>query len=533
MKIIIKTILVLLIVLALAAPGLALDKKTALLEKFAFQGREYSLAARFSTPRADLILHGPTSLNLSSGMEGENIFLGNKSGRDTLYTFWLNYCDSTVRLAYYDFQRNRSRVLAVSDFSFIALPEIIETGSDLKGLVFLGNRSKNDDIFYYDLEKELLLPLTATPFSEKGFTLRESDGQLEIETSSLWAQYRYRFDPLLLEVSLVEEDRFAIQRLKAPAAAQPADYYNTYIGFGDSITWGKIEGQQRLDLCYLTQMKTILADTGNASYYGLSDSINRGVPGDRSLEGAKRVVQELAVYKGFYFLLMLGVNDIIYLDFSIASSLENLGFIIDTAKAKNMRVIVSTPTPSKDSFSTYAYYWDNLRNLSTGILALAADKNVASIDARTVFMNTNPPDGYKALLENIIPGISNGNHPNAEGHRIIANLFASVLTAFPPLGPGGVTVLNPKESSHKDVQWDPNYESDFSHFVVEFDFEPAPLSHRLTTIDSHFTFSLFPFLPTLYFRLQAVDRGGRASAFTAVFSAQDSSATSARQLRNK
>ena len=103
---------------------------------------------------------------------------------------------------------------------------------------------------------------------------------------------------------------------------------------------------------------------------------------------------------------------------------------------------------------------------------------------------------------------------------LIASLFAPVLVAFPPLPPSGVLVLNPQDHLKKNVQWDMNYESDFSHFAIEFAFEPDPLSQHLTTVNNHFTFTLFPFLPQLYFRLQTVDRGNHASAFSTAFPAQ-------------
>jgi lysophospholipase L1-like esterase len=519
MKISIKKTVFLLIVYAVAAHGLAQDKKTALLEKFEFQGREYALKANFSKPQVDIVLQGPADINLSSGMEGENIFLGSRTGRSNLYTFWINRCDSALRLAYYDLERDSSRLLVMSGFKFIALPEIVENGDALRGLVFLGNRSNNDDLFYYDLEKDRLSQLTATPFSEKGFTLSETDGRLEIGTSSLSAWYRYRLDSERAELTLQETGIFPQPRQRTAAAMTPA-YYNTFIGFGDSITWGKIEGVQNLAACFLTQMEEMLADPDSANYYGACDSINLGVPGNTTLDGAKRVAQNLNLYQGFYFLLMLGVNDIINISFSNDSSLENLAFIIDTAKANGMRVIASTLTPSQDSFSNYDYYWDNLYDLSAGIRSLAEEKGVACIDPLTAFMNTDPPNGYKTLLERIIPGVSNGNHPNPEGHRVIAGLFADALVAFAPLPPSGVTVLNPKDSFKKNVQWDANHESDFSHFAIEFDFEPPPLLQRLTTSENHFTFTLFPFLPKLYFRLQTVDRGGRTSAWSEVFSGQ-------------
>lgn len=532
MKISAKFIVILLLFFATTAHGLSLTKATTLLEEFEFQGQKYSISAYFLTPGAGLTLNGRTAKNLSAGLDGENIHLGTRIGSDNFYVFWLNYRNSTIRLAFYDFQRNRSHVLPLAGFSFIGLPEIIEENGDLQGLVFLGNRAKNDDIFYYEPEKDLLTPLTETPFSEKGFKLLEKNGRKEIETSSLWARYRYRFDPRSRKSVLLEEKHFSARQKKNAAAVNP-EYYNTYIGFGDSITWGEIEGQQHLESCYLTQMQAILADHSFANYYGASAFVNLGVPGNGTLAGAQRVDQDLNSHTGFYFLLMLGVNDVIKSDLSLDSALENLSYIIDAAKARGMRVIASTLTPSKATFSLFSFYWKNLQELSAGILALANEKNVASIDTLKAFMNTNPPDGWKTLLENIIPNISSGNHPNAEGHRLIAGLFADVLVAFPPLPPSDIRVINPQDHFKKNVQWDMNYESDFSHFAIEFAYQPDPLSQRLTTSANHFTFTLFPFLPQLYFRLQTVDRGSHASAFSKVFPAQAINFPQAKQLWNK
>ena len=65
----------------------------------------------------------------------------------------------------------------------------------MRGLVFLGNRDGNDDIFHFGLETRQLTALTRTPFSEKGFTMRAAGAAFEIETRSLWKAFRYRFDP--------------------------------------------------------------------------------------------------------------------------------------------------------------------------------------------------------------------------------------------------------------------------------------------------------------------------------------------------
>jgi lysophospholipase L1-like esterase len=490
--------------------GLPCRERATLLEQFEFQGQKYAVYDRVSRAASGLTLAGRTSIDLSAGMPGENIMLGTRTRSGSFYVFWLNRQQKVIRLAFYDQRRGRSRLLPLTGFSFIGLPEVIEENDGLQGLVFLGNRSHNDDLFYYEPKRGRLTALTDTPFSEKGFTLLEKDGRLEIETRSLWARYRYRFDPWLRESILLEERRPGTGQKRRSAAVTP-DYVNTYIGFGDSVTWGEIEGVQRLDLCYLAQMQTLLADPGYEFYYGASNWVNLGVPGDTTLAGAERVERDLDEHSGLYFLLMLGVNDVIHVDLSVDSSLENLGYIIDAATARGMRVIISTLTPSKAGFSEHQFYWDNLHSLSNGIIALAREKNVPSIDPLTLFLNTNPPDGWRDLLENIIPGLSSGNHPNAAGHRLIASLFAPALVTFPPQPPRNVNVIDPDNTLHRTASWSVNYESDFDHFHVEFGFQPGALDYSLDAPASYCTFNLFPFLPELYFRVRAVDRGGRQS----------------------
>jgi hypothetical protein len=136
-------------------------------------------------------------------------------------------------------------------------------------------------------------------------------------------------------------------------------------------------------------------------------------------------------------------------------------------------------------------------------------------------MNYNPPDGWKSLLERQItvivdgqPVPAKGNHPNAEGQRLIASLFAPALAAFPPLPVQHITILNPLDQLQRNVQWDPGYESDLSHYHIEFGFKPLAFDFSLDNAASHYTFNLFPFLPQVYFRIQAVDRGGNASVFS-------------------
>ncbi len=501
------------------APQLPGRQRSEFLESFAYAGRTYSLDAEFSPGRADLVLsQGRRTVNLSAGMAGENILLGTRAGGANFYVFWLNYRQKTKRLAYYDHNRQRSRLLPLAGFSSFGLPQVLETNGALQSLVFLGNNSDNVDIFHYGLAAGELTPLTRTRFSEKEIVLQETDNGMVIETRSLRARYRYDFDRQTRQSRLLDEERFSpAQKTEKLTAAVTPEYYNTYIGFGDSITAGQIEQVVHPELCYLTVMKEMLALT-----YGPAFPINLGVPANGTLDGAQRVDADLEANSAFYFLLMLGVNDVWNKElFDLSDSLENLSYIMDAALAKHMRVIVSTLTPRKDDKADYQYYWDNLNALSAGILDLAVQKGTASIDTLSAFMNTNPPDGWKDLLERRmtvivdgLPVLSKGNHPNAAGQRLIATLFSPALAAFPPLPAQNITVLNPQDRLQRNVQWDPGYESDLDHYHIEFGFKPQALDYSLDNAASHYTFNLFPFLPQVYFRIQAVDRGGNTSVFS-------------------
>ncbi len=519
-----KAVLFLTLLAVAAALPLFSRDRAVRLEEFKFKGTTYALDAVFRPGQADLSLRGKREKILSAGMSGENLLLGVRHGSGTFYVFWLNYRQKRVQLAYYDQGRQRSFRLPLGSFSAIGLPEIVEKGGRLDALVFLADRDGNDDLFHYEPGSGALSQLTRTPFSEKRFSCALTDGSLEIETSHLRGRNRYRFDRVSGQSTLLSEETVPSRRKQGATTFSP-DYYNTYIGFGDSITEGQIQGVVRPELCFLTQMRDIYLPP----VYGAAIPVNLGVGGTQTSEGAERVNHDLDANPGFYFLLFYGVNDVWRADFSLASSMESIEFMADAALARGMRVILTTLTPRKDFISLYQYYWDHLYALSAAILDLAGKKGVAAIDTLDAFMKTDPPDGWKTLLETIIPGVSKGNHPNAAGHSVIAGLFADALAQFPPLAPGGVTVVDPLNTLSRTASWNINHESDFSHFRVEFGFQPQTLAYSLETPASFCTFNLFPFLPQVVFRVQTVDKGDRRSAF----SAPVSSAAPARGSRKK
>jgi hypothetical protein len=230
-----------------------------------------------------------------------------------------------------------------------------------------------------------------------------------------------------------------------------------------------------------------------------------------------RITTDLAKNPAKYFLLMMGTNDCTLNEFSVDSSLENLEYIVDRALGLKLDVIISTIPPRKDSLGQFEYVRNNIQSLNAGIQNLVFQKflvrrPILSIDTHQAFMAFDPPDGWKTLLEDVV-----GNHPSPKGHQVIAGLFSPILLSFAPAAPSGIELAN-AAGNQKTFQWSGNCESDFGFYQIEFGFSPDRLNRSITVSDSRFTFFTFPFLPGIYFRVQAVDRFENRSDFTPVFS---------------
>ncbi len=208
---------------------------------------------------------------------------------------------------------------------------------------------------------------------------------------------------------------------------------------------------------------------------------------------------------------MLGTNDCASNQFSVDSSIENLAFIIDSAATRNMRVIVSTIPPRKDSIGERPFVQSNIAAFNLATAALAVEKGIGFVDTHGAFMASDPPDGWKALLEDI-----GGNHPSPAGHIVIAGLFAGVLAAYPPLRPAGVENISTPVSSSWRFRWDPGCESDLSYYRVEFGTSPRALEQVAVTSVPLVDFRGYS-SEDVYFRVQAVDSGGKQGVFTRIF----------------
>jgi lysophospholipase L1-like esterase len=478
-------------------------------------GKDYRLVVRcVPSGGSFVVLSDGKKETVLGGAGGENLFPVAQVSGDRFHILWVHYQYGHTGLGLYDSATRSSFIIPLPGLKFAGSPVLVEQAGGPAGLVFLGNASDNDDVFFFDLRANSLTKVTRTAWSEKWFATEAGPGGILLLAISLRDRARYLLRPGETAFRLLGRESL---RGPEPRADVPAPYEedcrpaNTFAAFGDSITYGKmrmvdLEGDVHPELAYPERMREELA-----TFYGPAFPLNLGVPGDSTYDGALRIDPDLAGLNALYFVLMLGTNDCISGWFSVDSSIENLAYIIDAAAERGMRVIVSTIPPRKDDFGDRPFVQDNIAAFNLATAGLAAEKGIGFIDTHGTFMATNPPDGWKALLEDI-----GGNHPSPAGHSVIAGLFAGVLAAYPPLVPTGVENVSTEWSVVRQFRWDPGCESDLSFYRVEFGPSPRSLRHVAVTSANWIDFSEFP-SEHVYFRVQAVDAAEHQSRFTRIF----------------
>jgi lysophospholipase L1-like esterase len=485
---------------------------------FTSGGRAYRLVVRCVPSGSYVVLSDGEKETVLGGAGGDNLFPSAQVSGTGFHVLWVNYQGGRAGLGLYDSGTRTSRVISLDGLKFAGSPVLVRRAERPFGVVLLGNASNNDDVFFLDLRQNSLVNVSRTSWSEKKFTVETVPAGILVRAESLKDRARYllEFDGAEFRLLGREPRRFPAARTKRVVPdeedCRPA---NTYAAFGDSITYGimrmeNLEGEEHPELAYPRRVQEILAMS-----YGPAYPVNLGIPGQQTYEGALRVRQDLEGVDGLYFLLMMGTNDCIHGYFSVDSSIENMAYILDAAQEKGMRAIISTIPPRKDRFGKMAFVLKNIADYNVATAALAESKGIGYIDTHGAFMATNPPDGWKALMEDM-----GGNHPNPAGHTIIAGLFANVLAAFPPLVPSRVTNVSTTAPIVHRFRWDPGCESDLSCYRVEYGSAPNALDRVAVTNVGTVVFPGFP-AHDVFFRVQAVDEEGYRSDFTRIYTTME------------
>jgi acyl-CoA thioesterase I len=206
------------------------------------------------------------------------------------------------------------------------------------------------------------------------------------------------------------------QQAKAAAPAQPAGEAPTFkiLFLGDSLTAG-------LNLLSQQAYPALVQDMFAAEGYDQVEAVNAGISGDTTAGGRRRIEQ--AIEPGVRVLLLaLGANDALR-GLSVSQTRDNLKAIIDTARAKGVRVVLcgmeAPPNLGED-------YRVGFREMYMQ-LALEYRQDMKFVPFLLAGVAGDP-----AMNQ------ADGIHPNEQGAKVIAGLVYPVLrTAVDELGGGG------------------------------------------------------------------------------------------------
>lgn len=174
--------------------------------------------------------------------------------------------------------------------------------------------------------------------------------------------------------------------------------FGTILCIGDSITYGYGVGAAQ---SYPAQLAAM---TGRRI-------INAGQRGEKSWEGRARIEGLLDQHKPGYVLILYGANDVIHS--SSKSTPEHLRQMIHSAKARNAIPVVATLNPTVRG---RGFMQPEIDNLNPRIRRMVREERIRLADIEKAFA-----ERPVQLLQD------DGLHPNAEGLRVIAAVFAELV----------------------------------------------------------------------------------------------------------
>lgn len=141
------------------------------------------------------------------------------------------------------------------------------------------------------------------------------------------------------------------------------------------------------------------------------------IGGENSVSGAARFEKDVLSHNPDVVTIDYALND---RGLGVERSRQNLLFMIEKAKAKNIKVILLTPTA--DQGARLDDPNDPLNQQAAMIRALAQAQQVGLVDSLAEFQ------GYVRAGEKLSDLMSQGNHPNRKGHDFVVK---KLLEWFP------------------------------------------------------------------------------------------------------
>ncbi|MFC2145738.1 GDSL-type esterase/lipase family protein [Acidobacteriota bacterium] len=284
--------------------------------------------------------------------------------------------------------------------------------------------------------------------------------------------------------------------------------YKKFIGFGDSITVGKIGSVEMPELGYIPRLQLLLNDQ---LYYG-AEVINEGISATQTWEAVDRIEPVILTHLGKYLLFHYGTNDVIHDEIPISTVVFNIEYMMNKTLEYDVQPILTTLIPRHGKPREELHLARGFA-ISQGIKELAQSLDIPVIDLWDIFLYYPDSDGgYMSLMSDHV-------HPSEKGYQLMAEEWLRALLALPPPAPTGVTILN-RSRNQIGVQWLENIELDVVQYLVKFGYSPSRLNRIVTTSTAYYVFiynPIFsPFNRKIYFQVQAIDNGGNSSEFTPV-----------------
>jgi lysophospholipase L1-like esterase len=198
---------------------------------------------------------------------------------------------------------------------------------------------------------------------------------------------------------------------------------NSFIAFGDSITYGSMNGPFQ-GVGYPPRLHDLLGDIFLDPVV-----INRGMPGENTWEAVSRIGPVVTSDLALYLLLMEGTNDVSWLDYSLSTTAFNLRQILTTALDMGVFPLISTITPRSGNRWKQIII-ERTAELNGLIEGLAAELRIMLVDNASAFLDFPEGSGGHDAL------ISDDNiHPNNLGYQVMAETWYQQIRIlpFPPI----------------------------------------------------------------------------------------------------
>jgi lysophospholipase L1-like esterase len=182
------------------------------------------------------------------------------------------------------------------------------------------------------------------------------------------------------------------------------------VAFGNSITLGI--GDVRRPAGYPFQLEQLLEMSHPNAIV-----VNRGVAGEHTTQGLRRLDRVLSKDRPDYVLILEGINDI-NVQTSSATIVGNLDAMVRMVKGRGAVPLISSLLPA----TKHGISINRIRTVNEGISAIAEREDIVFVDNYTAFGE----DGDFTLLLS-----DDGLHPNSLGYNVMAEeWFDGLLDAF-------------------------------------------------------------------------------------------------------